>query len=84
MKKILGFSMLSFFLCCILVGYTFADEWIKNPTNGHLYKYVHNCGHWQDCENAALGEGAHLVTINDAQEQAWKSKPLDGLTGIPG
>ena len=46
------------------------DDWITNPSNGHVYKAI-NCGWWQDCETAAVAEDAHLVTINDQAEQNW-------------
>jgi hypothetical protein len=30
-----------------------------------------NCGTWQACEDEAVLQDAHLVTINDAEEQVW-------------
>jgi len=48
-----------------------SSDWIVNPANGHLYKFLEECGHWHDCENLAVAEGAHLVTIRNAAEQAW-------------
>ncbi|MBM4275490.1 MAG: hypothetical protein FJ134_13675 [Deltaproteobacteria bacterium] len=47
-----------------------ASDWKVNPANGHLYKLV-GPATWQECKELARAEGAHLVTINDAQEQQW-------------
>ena len=44
--------------------------WMKNPENGHNYKRIH-CESWDDAQAKATIENAHLVTINDAEEQAW-------------
>ena len=48
-----------------------ATDWIVNPANEHLYKLLIGSGDWHASENAAVSEGAHLVTINDAAEQVW-------------
>ncbi|MXY27824.1 hypothetical protein F4Y59_06655 [Candidatus Poribacteria bacterium] len=44
--------------------------WIVNPTNGHAYKRV-SCETRDAAVARAADEKAHLVTINDAEEQAW-------------
>ena len=44
--------------------------WITNPTNGHQYAAV-DCGTWTQCEAQAVALGAHLVSVNDAAENAW-------------
>jgi len=44
--------------------------WIVNPANGHAYKKV-NCETRDDAIAQATDEKAHLVAINDAEEQAW-------------
>ena len=44
--------------------------WIVNPTNGHAYKKI-LCEDWQDAQRKAVAEGAHLVSINDEDEQHW-------------
>lgn len=54
-----------------MIKVTEATEWIINPANGHSYKFVTGCGHWHDCEDVAVSEGAHLVTINSEEEQVW-------------
>ncbi|MCG9130329.1 hypothetical protein J5I95_01470 [Candidatus Poribacteria bacterium] len=46
------------------------EPWIVNPTNGHAYKRV-SCESREDAVAQATTEKAHLVTINDAKEQAW-------------
>lgn len=44
--------------------------WIVNPANGHAYKKVH-CETRDEVITQATDEEAHLVAINDAEEQAW-------------
>ena len=44
--------------------------WIVNPANGHAYKKI-QCNDWHDAQQKAIEEGAHLVSINDEDEQHW-------------
>lgn len=48
----------------------FDAVWIVNPANGHAYKRV-PCESRDAAVAQATAEKAHLVTINDAAEQAW-------------
>ena len=48
----------------------FDAVWIVNPMNGHAYKRI-PCESRDDAVAQATAEQAHLVTINDAAEQAW-------------
>ena len=48
----------------------FETFWIVNPSNGHAYKRV-PCESREAAVAQATQEKAHLVTINDAAEQAW-------------
>jgi hypothetical protein len=43
---------------------------VTNATNGHLY-YLLAATNWTSAEAQAIGLGGHLVTINDAAENAW-------------
>lgn len=45
--------------------------WTLNPTTGHYYKALANCGNWEQCETAAQAVGAHLVVIEDQAENDW-------------
>ncbi len=44
-----------------------------NPATGHWYEIVSSGdkGAWISAENNAIDLGGHLVTINDAAEEAW-------------
>ena len=46
------------------------DVWVVNPENGHAYKRVH-CETRDAAIAQAIAEKAHLVVINNAEEQAW-------------
>ena len=46
------------------------EVWIINPANLHAYKRIYSETRDQAVEQAKA-ENAHLVTINDAAEQAW-------------
>ncbi len=64
------------------------DVWIVNPANLHAYKRIH-CETRDDAVAQAKEENAHLVTINDAAEQAWLSEVFErklywiGLSRVP-
>ncbi|MFH0983563.1 MAG: lectin-like protein [Planctomycetota bacterium] len=53
-------------------------DWEPNPENGHCYKLSSASG-WHEAEAEAVALGGHLVTINDAAEQAW----LDSMWPVP-
>ena len=44
--------------------------WVINPENGHAYQKI-ACKDWHDAQQKAIEQEAHLVSINDAAEQAW-------------
>lgn len=44
--------------------------WVINPANGHAYAKI-QCQDWHDAQRKAIDEGAHLVSINDEEEQFW-------------
>ncbi len=44
--------------------------WIINPANGHAYAKI-QCRDWHDAQRKAIDEKAHLLSINDEDEQFW-------------
>jgi len=61
-------------------------QWQRNKVTGHFYKQVDGLT-WADAETYAVSVGGHLVTINDAAEQAWLERtftqPDTGTSGQP-
>lgn len=46
------------------------DVWVVNPENNHSYKKI-TCTSWRDAQTKAVTEDAHLVSINNDDEQIW-------------
>src|SRR5262245_40858702 len=44
---------------------------VLNPANGHSYYVLDDMVTWFAAETQAVTLGGHLVTINDAAENAW-------------
>lgn len=51
---------------------------VFNPATGHYYDIV--TGDWATAEANAVALDGHLVTINDAAEQAWLVSQFGGTT----
>jgi len=51
---------------------------IRYPRNGHCYCLTPEGLTWPEAEAFARLKGGHLVTINDAAEQAWLVKTFGG------
>lgn len=49
---------------------TLQGMWAVNPENRHAYKKIY-CQTREEAHAQAVAEGAYLVAINDAAEQAW-------------
>lgn len=45
-------------------------KWLMNPSNGHVYKWIH-CKDWEDAQKQAADANAYLVTITSESEQLW-------------
>jgi hypothetical protein len=52
-----------------------AYDWKYNPATGHWYALTSSVDTWTGCEEEAVQQGGHLVTINDEAEQAWLIQP---------
>lgn len=46
-------------------------DWHRNPANGHFYKIIGPAMTWAAGKAQAAALGGHLVTVNDAAENAW-------------
>jgi len=59
-------------------------HWVANPDNGHVYTVIAAATHgnnWNNAEALAQRWGAHLVTVNDAAENAWINNEANLNTG---
>jgi serine/threonine protein kinase len=54
---------------------------ILNPANGHNY-FLLESNSWTGSEAVAVALGGHLVTINDAAEQAWVVSTFAAYDGV--
>lgn len=54
---------------------------IYNPANGHNY-YMLSSSTWTAAETQAIGLGGHLVTVNDAMENAWLQSTFSLYGGV--
>jgi hypothetical protein len=55
---------------------------ITNSANGHWY-YLLEANYWTNAEAQAVQLGGHLVTINDAAENAWVLNTFGNYGGVP-
>lgn len=57
---------------CMESPYALADTLkLVNPSNNHSYQRFDTKYTWHDAKNACIKLGAHLVTINNLQENNW-------------
>ena len=54
---------------------------VLNPANNHYY-YLLDTENWTSSQSKALSMGGHLVTINDAAENAWVSATFQNFGGV--
>lgn len=54
---------------------------IVNPSNGHTY-YLLTQNNWSNSEAEDVSLGGHLVTINDAAENAWVVSTFANFGGV--
>jgi hypothetical protein len=67
MKVFLIFCVTAFLLGAVDVAQSAP---VFNPANHHWY-FLTEPGTWPEAEAQAVAAGGHLVTINDAAENAW-------------
>ena len=73
-------AVLVVLLVTLLAVPTFAYDWVTNPANGHRYAVIEEDSYsWSVAETLAVGEGGHLVTINDSQENEWIRTHFQGF-----
>jgi hypothetical protein len=79
--KVLSLAILCFLVCSGrgAFGAVLAGP-ITNPSNGNDY-YLLTQNNWTGSEAEAVGLGGHLVTINDAAEDAWVSTTFSNYGG---
>jgi len=58
-----------------------AQEWIRNATNGHYYALTGSAMNWTAAQAQAEAWGGYLVTINDANENAWLKTTFSDVEG---
>lgn len=63
--------------------------WTYNPATGHWYQLTPSGLTWQQAENWAVANGAHLTAINNAVENSWVASTFGvnlwiGLFQLPG
>ncbi len=61
------------FVCVVMLasGSSAFADWTYNPSTGHWYDLTPTGLTWTQAEDWAAKHGAHLVTINNAAENAW-------------
>ncbi len=76
--KVRWLIMIAFVLAYVLApGGAWAYSWSYNPDTTHWYAVTSDNRSWEDAELEAQGAGGHLVTINNAAEEAWLRQTFD-------
>jgi len=95
-RKILSRSLLALGLLAVLAT-SVPAQWVANPTNGHFYRLTENqyygihdesendlTPNWMDAEAEAqtYNPNAHLVTINNQEENNWLVETFGSATSF--
>jgi hypothetical protein len=80
MKKLFLLYLFIITGAVIFIGRTpIAQAYSWQIYNGHKYALTDAKESWVDAENEAVGQGGHLVTINDASENAWLTATFSSM-----
>jgi hypothetical protein len=84
LMKTLRLTLLAMFTCTTVqhLGAQVLTGPITNSANGHWY-YLLEADYWTNAEAQAVQLGGHLVTINDAAENAWVLNTFGNYGDVP-
>jgi hypothetical protein len=71
--------------CSIAFGFVCEDPgWTVRPHDGHAYKAFHDEMRWEAARRSCADQGAHLVVLDDAEENAFVAAHVIGTHWVGG